>query len=125
FSDLTSIISGTVAAGNDVGLITKLMQQFAVVTGVAIDGIRGLSIAADSVFGTISGIIGSVLIGIAKLNGETSTMGEALIAKQEELYARSEQKMMDFKSKSGEAWAEMNKTAQDRLDETVVEVVKN
>ncbi len=125
FSDLTSIISGTVAAGNDVGLITKLMQQFAVVTGVAIDGIRGLSIAADSVFGTISGIIGSVLIGIAKMNGETSTMGEALIAKQEELYARSEQKMMDFKSKSGEAWAEMNKTAQDRLDETVVEVVKN
>ncbi|WP_201570861.1 tape measure protein [Psychrobacter nivimaris] len=125
FSDLTSIISGTVAAGNDVGLITKLMQQFAVVTGVAIDGIRGLSIAADSVFGTISGIIGSVLIGIAKLNGETSTMGEALIAKQGELYARSEQKMMDFKSKSGEAWAEMNKTAQDRLDETVVEVVKN
>ncbi|KAF0569515.1 putative tail length tape measure protein [Psychrobacter nivimaris] len=125
FSDLTSIINGTVAAGNDVGLITKLMQQFAVTTGVAIDGIRGLSIAADSVFGTISGIIGSVLIGIAKLNGETSTMGEALIAKQEELYARSEQKMMDFKSKSGEAWAEMNKTAQDRLDETVVEVVKN
>ncbi|MFT0771304.1 tape measure protein [Psychrobacter aquimaris] len=125
FSDLTSIISGTVAAGNDVGLITKLMQQFAVVTGVAIDGIRGLSIAADSVFGTISGIIGSVLIGIAKLNGETSTMGEALIAKQGELYARSEQKMMDFQSKSGEAWAEMNKTAQDRLDETVVEVVKN
>lgn len=125
FSDLTSIITGTVAAGNDVGLITKLMQQFAVVTGVAIDGIRGLSIVADSVFGTISGIIGSVLIGIAKLNGETSTMGEALIAKQEELYARSEQNMMDFKSKSGEAWAEMNKTAQDRLDETVVEVVKN
>jgi len=125
FSDLTSIITGTVAAGNDVGLITKLMQQFAVATGVVIDGIRGLSIAADSVFGTISGIIGSVLIGIAKLNGETSTMGEALIAKQEELYARSEQKMMDFKSKSGEAWAEMNKTAQDRLDETVVEVVKN
>ena len=125
FSELTAIIDGTVAAGNDVGLITKSMQQFAVVTGVAIDGIRGLSIAADSVFGTISGIIGSVLIGIAKMNGETSTMGEALIAKQEELYARSEQKMMDFKSKSGEAWAEMNKTAQDRLDETVVEVVKN
>ena len=125
FSELTAIIDGTVAAGNDVGLITKSMQQFAVVTGVAIDGIRGLSIAADSVFGTISGIIGSVLIGIAKLSGETSTMGEALIAKQEELYARSEQKMMDFKSKSGEAWAEMNKTAQDRLDETVVEVVKN
>tara|TARA_R110002073_G_scaffold182633_2_gene340883 strand:- start:1545 stop:3896 length:2352 start_codon:yes stop_codon:yes gene_type:complete len=125
FSELTAIINGTVAAGNDVGLITKSMQQFAVVTGVAIDGIRGLSIVADSVFGTISGIIGSVLIGIAKLNGETSTMGEALIAKQEELYARSEQKMMDFKSKSGEAWAEMNKTAQDRLDETVVEVVKN
>ncbi|MBH0095954.1 tape measure protein [Psychrobacter sp. NZS113] len=125
FSDLTSIISGTVAAGNDVGLITKLMQQFAVTTGVVIDGIRGLSIAADSVFGTISGIIGSVLIGIAKLNGETSTMGEALIAKQEELYARSEQKMMDFQSKSAAAWAEMNKTAQDRLDETVVQVVKN
>lgn len=125
FSELTSIISGAVEAGNDVGLITKHMQRFAVVTGVAIDVMRGLSIAADSVFGTISGIIGSVLIGIAKLSGETSTMGEALIAKQEELYARSEQKMMDFKSKSGEAWAEMNKTAQDRLDETVVEVVKN
>tara|TARA_R110002126_G_scaffold151295_3_gene298314 strand:+ start:14520 stop:18344 length:3825 start_codon:yes stop_codon:yes gene_type:complete len=125
FNELTAIIDGTVAAGNDVGFITKSMQQFAVVTGVAIDGMRGLSIVADSVFGTISGIVGSVLIGIAKLNGETSTMGEALIAKQEELYARSEQKMMDFKSKSGEAWAEMNKTAQDRLDETVVEVVKN
>ena len=66
-----------------------------------------------------------MLVGIAKLNGETSTMGEALIAKQEELYARSEQKMMEFQSKSGAAWAEMNKTAQDRLDETVVEVVNN
>ncbi|MGP5436552.1 tape measure protein [Psychrobacter alimentarius] len=125
FSELTSIIDGTVTAGNDVGLITKLMQNFAVVTGVAVDGIRGLSIVADSVFGTISGVIGSVLIGIAKINGESSEMGEALMAKQEELHARSEQKMMDFKSQSGAAWAEMNKTAQDRLDETVVEVVKN
>lgn len=125
FSELTSIIDGTVAAGNDVGLITKLMQNFAVVTGVAVDGIRGLSIVADSVFGTISGVIGSVLIGIAKINGESSEMGEALMAKQEELHARSEQKMMEFKSQSGAAWAEINKTAQDRLDETVVEVVKN
>ncbi|AAZ18883.1 putative bacteriophage tail tape measure protein [Psychrobacter arcticus 273-4] len=119
FSDLISIMDLTSKSGEKVGLITKFIQQASVAMGVMIDGVKGFSIIADSVFGTVSGIIGSVLIGIAKMNGETSTMGEELMRKQEELHARSEQKMMDFQSSTGKAWTEMNKTAQDRLNDTL------
>lgn len=119
FSDLINIMDLTSQSSEKVGLITKFIQQANVAMGVMIDGIKGFSIIADSVFGTISGIIGSVLIGIAKMNGETSTMGEELMRKQEELHKRSEQKMEEFQSSSGKAWAEMNKTAQDRLNDTL------
>ena len=119
FSDLISIMDTTAQSGEKVGLITKTLQQANIAMGVLIDGVKGFSIIADSVFGTISGIIGSVLIGIAKINGETSTMGEELMRKQEELHARSEKKMMEFQSSAGKAWSEMNKTAQDRLNDTL------
>ena len=119
FSDLINIMDLTSQSGEKVGLITKFIQQANVAMGVMIDGVKGFSIIADSVFGTISGIIGSVLIGIAKMNGETSTMGEELMRKQEELHKRSEQKMSEYQSSAGKAWAEMNKTAQDRLNDTL------
>mgnify|MGYP003626343523 CR=1 FL=1 len=119
FSDLISIMDLTSKSGEKIGLITRFIQNANVAMGVMIDGVKGFSIIADSVFGTISGIIGSVLIGIAKMNGETSTMGEELMRKQEELHKRSEQKMAEFQSTTGKAWAEMNKTAQDRLNDTL------
>lgn len=123
FSDLITIMDLTSKSGEKVGLITKFIQQANVAMGVMIDGVKGFSIIADSVFGTISGIIGSVLVGIAKMNGETSTMGEELMRKQEELHKRSEQKMAEFQSSSGKAWAEMNKTAQDRLNDTLANTI--
>lgn len=125
FSDLISIMDLTSKSGEKIGLITRFIQNANVAMGVMIDGVKGFSIIADSVFGTISGIIGSVLIGIAKINGETSTMGEELMRKQEELHKRSEQKMAEFQSTTGKAWAEMNKTAQDRLNDTLKVVSDN
>lgn len=119
FSDLMGIIDLTAQSGEKVGVITKLLQQANVALGVLIDGVKGFSIIADSVFGSVAGIVGNVLIGIAKISGETSIAGEELIRKQEELHERSEKKMMEFQSSAGKAWAEMNKTAQDRLDETL------
>lgn len=124
FSDLISIMDTTAQSGEKVGLITKTLQQANIAMGVLIDGVKGFSIIADSVFGTISGIIGSVLIGIAKINGETPTMGEELMRKQEELHARSEKKMMEFQSSAGKAWSEMNKTAQDRLEDTLAKTTE-
>lgn len=124
FSDLISIMDSTSKSGEKIGLITRFIQSANVAMGVMIDGVKGFSIIADSVFGTISGIIGSVLIGIAKINGETSTMGEELMRKQEELHARSEKKMMEFQSSSGKAWSEMNKTAQDRLEDTLAKTTE-
>lgn len=119
FSDLINIMDLTSKSGEKIGLITRFIQHANVAMGVMIDGVKGFSIIADSVFGTISGIIGSVLIGIAKMNGETSTMGEELMRKQGELHKRSEQKMSEYQSSAGKAWAEMNKTAQDRLNDTL------
>ena len=116
FSDVTSIMTG-----NEAGLITQTLQQINVAVGILADGLKGISIITDSVFGTISGIIGSVLIGIAKVNGETSTLGEELIRKQEELHARSEQNLMNFESSSAKAWDSIGKTAKDALSETAVE----
>ncbi|MGP5541572.1 tape measure protein [Psychrobacter celer] len=124
FSDLIGIMDLTSKSGEKIGLITRFIQNANVAMGVMIDGVKGFSIIADSVFGTISGIIGSVLIGIAKINGETSTMGEELMRKQEELHKRSEQKMAEFQSTTGKAWAEMNKTAQDRLEDTLAKTTE-
>lgn len=121
FSELNAIISGTVDEGERIGLITSLLQRVNVAVGVIADGFKGLSIIADSVFGSVAGIVGSALVGIAKLSGGTSDIGESLIAMQEKLHARSEKNMMDFESSSKKAWAEITKTAQDRLNETAQE----
>ncbi len=123
FSDLISIMDVTSQSGEKVGIITRVMQEANVAMGVMIDGLKGVSIVADSLFGTVAGVIGSVLVGIAKVSGETSVMGEELMRKQEELHARSEQKMMEFQSSAGKAWSEMNKTAQDRTDETLAKTI--
>ncbi len=124
FSDITQVMGGAVEEGQKVGLITRIIQQVSLAVGILADGFKGLSIVVDSVFGSISGIIGNVLIGIAKLTGGTSEMGEELIRQQEKLHARSEQKMMEFQSSAGKAWGEMSKTQQDRNQEAADHAIK-
>lgn len=124
FSDITQVMGGAVEEGQKIGLITRIIQQVSLAVGILADSFKVLSIVTDSVFGSISGIIGNVLIGIAKLTGGTSEMGEELIRQQERLHARSEQKMMEFQSSAGKAWGEMSKTQQDRNQEAADHSIK-
>lgn len=115
FSDLTSMFDST---GSNVGFLTKRIQELAVGLGIMSDGLKGISILADSVFGTVTYLAAGVVAAFAAMKGQTSDLADEMFAKADELHARSEQKMLDFESSSAQAWAKMGKTSTDRLNES-------
>lgn len=116
--DMTNAIIGIEQGSEQIGLFTRLMQAASLALGVLSDGFKGISILANSVFGSISQITGGILEGFAALKGQTSERAAELYRLADELHRKSEQQMMDFESSSGKAWAAVNKTAQERLGET-------
>lgn len=119
-SDMTGALSG---GNEEVGLFTRLLSGVAVSLGIMSDGFKGISILANSVFGTISQITGGILEGFSALKGQTSQRAAELYQLADELHKKSEQQMMDFESSSRKAWTAMNKTAQEKSDETVARLV--
>ena len=119
-SDMTGALSG---GNEEVGLFTRLLSGVAVSLGIMSDGFKGISILANSVFGTISQITGGILEGFSALKGQTSQRAAELYQLADELHKKSEQQMMDFESSSSKAWTAMNKTAQEKSDETVARLV--
>jgi len=119
-SDMTGALSGS---NEEVGLFTRLLSGVAISLGIMSDGFKGISILANSVFGTISQITGGILEGFSALKGQTSQRAAELYQLADELHKKSEQQMMDFESSSSKAWTAMNKTAQEKSDETVAKLV--
>ncbi|MGB6926432.1 tape measure protein, partial [Psychrobacter sp.] len=119
-SDMTSALAG---GNEDVGLFTRLLGIASVSLGIMSDGFKGISILANSVFGTISQITGGILEGFSALKGQTSQRAAELYQLADELHKKSEQQMMDFESSSSKAWTAMNKTAQEKSEETVAKLV--
>jgi len=119
-SDMTSALAG---GNEEVGLFTRLLGIASVSLGIMSDGFKGISILANSVFGTISQITGGILEGFSALKGQTSQRAAELYQLADELHKKSEQQMMDFESSSSKAWTAMNKTAQEKSDETVAKLV--
>ncbi|MGY8856857.1 MAG: tape measure protein [Pseudomonadales bacterium] len=119
-SDMTGALSGS---NEEVGLFTRLLSGVAVSLGIMSDGFKGISILANSVFGTISQITGGILEGFSALKGQTSQRAAELYQLADELHKKSEQQMMDFESSSVKAWTAMNKTAQEKSEETVAKLV--
>ena len=119
-SDMTGALSGS---NEEVGLFTRLLSGVAISLGIMSDGFKGISILANSVFGTISQITGGILEGFSALKGQTSQRAAELYQLADELHKKSEQQMMDFESSSSKAWTAMNKTAQEKSEETVAKLV--
>lgn len=123
-SDLGSVFGVFAYGGEQVGALTRIMQSLNLGLGVVSDGLKGISILADSMFGTILILAGGVVSTIEKMKGQSSELSDELFRQATELHNRADAKVMEFESSTRSAWAEMSKTAKDRLNETLADTEK-
>lgn len=123
-SDIGGAFGVFVKGGEQVGFLTSVMQSLNFSLGVVSDGLKGISIMADSMFGTILILAGGVVSTIEKMKGQSSDLSDELFRQATELHERADAKVMEFESSTKSAWAEMSKTAKDRLNETLAETEK-
>ncbi|WP_288996758.1 tape measure protein [uncultured Psychrobacter sp.] len=123
-SDIGGAFGGFVKGGEQVGFLTSVMQSLNFSLGVVSDGLKGISILADSMFGTILILAGGVVSTIEKMKGQNSDLSDELFRQATELHNRADAKVMEFESSTRGAWAEMSKTAKDRLNETLADTEK-
>ncbi|SLJ84512.1 tape measure protein [Psychrobacter sp. DAB_AL43B] len=123
-SDIGSAFGVFVKGGEQVGFLTSVMQSLNFSLGVVSDGLKGISILADSMFGTILILAGGVVSTIEKMKGQSSELSDELFRQATELHERADAKVMEFESSTKSAWAEMSKTAKDRLNETLADTEK-
>ncbi len=123
-SDIGGAFGVFVKGGEQVGFLTSVMQSLNFSLGVVSDGLKGISIMADSMFGTILILAGGVVSTIEKMKGQSSELSDELFRQATELHNRADAKVMEFESSTKSAWAEMSKTAKDRLNETLAETEK-
>lgn len=123
-SDIGGAFGVFVKGGEQVGFLTSVMQSLNFSLGVVSDGLKGISIMADSMFGTILILAGGVVSTIEKMKGQSSELSDELFRQATELHNRADAKVMEFESSTRSAWAEMSKTAKDRLNETLADTEK-
>ena len=123
-SDIGGAFGVFVKGGEQVGFLTSVMQSLNFSLGVVSDGLKGISILADSMFGTILILAGGVVSTIEKMKGQSSDLSDELFRQATELHERADAKVMEFESSTKSAWAEMSKTAKDRLNETLADTEK-
>lgn len=118
--DVWNAFDGTTAAGEKVGLLTKIVQELSIFIGHISDGLKGLQIVADLAWGGMLKGISLLLAAYAKLTGGSTDAADAMMAKGDEMVARAKKNALEFESSAKAAADNAAKTHQERLDETAV-----
>lgn len=116
--DLWNAFDGTTEAGEQVGLLTKIVQELSIFMGHVADGLKGIQIVSQLTWGGMLEGVALVLGAYAKLTGGSSDAADAMMAKGNELVASAKQNALDFESSAVAAATNAAKTHQERLDET-------
>lgn len=116
--DVWNAFDGTTAAGEKVGLLTKIVQELSIFIGHISDGLKGLQIVADLAWGGMLSGISLLLAAYAKLTGGSTDAADAMMAKGDEMVARAKKNALEFESSAKAAADNAAKTHQERLDET-------
>lgn len=90
--DLWGTFDGTAQAGEKVGFLTKIVQELAIFLGHVSDGIKGIAIVADGVFGAMIIGIWGVVSAWEKLTGKTTQTSDLLMKQGEQLLQRAKKK---------------------------------
>lgn len=118
--EVWNAFDGTTAAGEKVGLLTKIVQELSIFIGHIADGLKGLQIAGDLAWGGMLKGISLLLEAYAKLTGGSTDAADAMMAKGDEMVARAKKNALEFESSAVAAADNAAKTHQQRLDETAV-----
>ncbi|MBZ1392843.1 tape measure protein [Psychrobacter pacificensis] len=118
--EVWNAFDGTTAAGEKVGLLTKIVQELSIFIGHIADGVKGLQIASDLAWGGMLKGISLLLEAYAKLTGGSTDAADAMMAKGDEMVARAKKNALEFESSAVAAADNAAKTHQQRLDETAV-----
>ncbi|MGP4950701.1 tape measure protein [Psychrobacter sp. T6-1] len=117
-ADVWNAFDGTTAAGEQVGLLTKIVQELSIFIGHIADGLKGLQIASDLAWGGMLKGTSLLLEAYARLTGGSTDAADAMMAKGDEMVARAKQNALNFESSAVAAANNAAKTHQERLDET-------
>lgn len=118
--EVWNAFDGTTAAGEKVGLLTKIVQELSIFIGHIADGVKGLQIVSDLAWGGMLKGISLLLEAYAKLTGGSTDAADAMMAKGDEMVARAKKNALEFESSAVAAADNAAKTHQERLDETAV-----
>lgn len=118
--EVWNAFDGTTAAGEKVGLLTKIVQELSIFIGHIADGVKGLQIVSDLAWGGMLKGISLLLEAYAKLTGGSTDAADAMMAKGDEMVARAKNNALEFESSAVAAADNAAKTHQQRLDETAV-----
>lgn len=116
-ADVWNAFDGSTAAGQEVGLLTKIMQELSIWIGHIADGMKAMQIAGDTVFGALIIGAGGLVAAYEKLTGKTAEASDALFRKGDELLSRAKQNALEFESSAVKAAENAAKTTEQRLDE--------
>lgn len=116
--EVWNAFDGSTEAGEKVNLLTKIMQELSIFIGHISDGVKGIGIVTDMVFGGWVMSAGLVVQAYATIRKESTATGDALMQKGDEMVARAKKNVLEFESSAIKASENANKSMQQRLDET-------
>lgn len=123
FSDVGNIVGGVEQANEQVGLLTRSLQGVSIILGAIADGFEGIKIIFDGVIIAAYEFSSAVakawsMLSFGEVSKRFAEASEQMKAKSDELSAKLQNNMMNFKSSAVAALDEAAKTQQQRLAET-------
>lgn len=117
---LWNAFDGSTAAGEKVGVLTKVVQELSIFIGHITDGVKAMQIASDVAAGGMILGVGKIRQAYEELMGKSHEVSNSLISKGEEMLSRAQKSALEYESAAVKAANEAAKTQQQRLNEAAL-----
>lgn len=116
--ELWNVFDGTSNAEQKVSALTKTIQTLTYPIAWLSDGLKAVQIAGESMAGSLLLAVGKLYEGFLLITGQSTQAAENMINQGGKLLDQSIQHLQNFESASQQLHTNLNKTHQQRLDET-------
>ncbi|UZA07447.1 tape measure protein [Moraxella bovis] len=117
-SKLWGAFDGTAQAGEQISLITRLIDSLSMSIAFVSDSMKVLDITSRAFLGAVVNGLGVVIAGFEKLFRLETEIGKTLMQQADDLWRESHEKAMAFESSMMKVSENIAKSSQDHLNET-------
>lgn len=114
---LLDALGGVGEADEKVSFLVRTFQGLGIAVGVVADGVQGIQIAFNAVFGWLSNEIGRMIDAFSIITGKGADVAKSLMERGSAMMQQAEQSAMQFKSRAIAAMDEAAKTSGERLND--------